>query len=386
MTPENQSPLLLRFISFSSSLISFVACLFIFFPTGYFAMSNNAVPGFYFIYYAILYPRSVFLSNHQLPVIFKLSLCIILYQLYCGIYLAWNRFKGKKLITTGPYKRIRHPQYLCILIWTSLMSLGVYFKPNLYLIWPTPSTNIYIPKSTIFFMLGGLFLLYTGLTILEDRFLQIRFPKAYDSYKSNSWLIFPKYVVNKTTLLRQVPTGFGWILLMASGMPVYKVHPVFTEEYITVEPLGYVLYRFLLQTNTYSGFFSYLREYMNFTITFVLTLLSILILFALKKIQAYYERSVILSENEHIDSLKKRIGLLSNISILFFIGLSLTLNFLSLIYRYNFPLSYAWEMSNIVILGVILCQIITQTLLIYSNRIKKSTNSLQELGTEHLVN
>lgn len=91
------------------------------------------------------------------------------------IVSGWSAiFKAKnKLVTTGVYSYVRHPQYLGIL----LLTFGINF------LWPTFSTLVLWPI---------LALLYYKLAKEEEKLLEEKFGEEYKEYKRNVPMFIPR--------------------------------------------------------------------------------------------------------------------------------------------------------------------------------------------------
>ena len=96
-----------------------------------------------------------------------------------GFYLlssAWNVLyhaqRRKSLATTGPYARIRHPQYIAFV----LILLGFLLQ------WPTLLTLIMFPI---------LLIMYARLAVTEEAEMRTRFGAEFDSYASRTPRFLP---------------------------------------------------------------------------------------------------------------------------------------------------------------------------------------------------
>lgn len=97
-----------------------------------------------------------------------------------GFYLlssAWNVLyhaqRSNALATTGPYARIRHPQYVAFV----LILFGFLLQ------WPTLLTLVMFPI---------LLLMYGRLAVTEEADMRVRFGDAYESYVQRTPRFFPR--------------------------------------------------------------------------------------------------------------------------------------------------------------------------------------------------
>lgn len=98
-----------------------------------------------------------------------------------GFYLlttAWNVLyqaqRQQALATTGPYARIRHPQYVAFV----LILLGFLLQ------WPTLLTLVMFPV---------LLLMYGRLAVTEEREMRTQFGSTYDTYAQKTPRFIPKF-------------------------------------------------------------------------------------------------------------------------------------------------------------------------------------------------
>ena len=98
-----------------------------------------------------------------------------------GFYLlssAWNVLyhaqRRKSLATTGPYARIRHPQYVAFV----LILLGFLLQ------WPTLLTLIMFPI---------LLVMYARLAVTEEAEMRTRFGAEFEAYASRTPRFFPSW-------------------------------------------------------------------------------------------------------------------------------------------------------------------------------------------------
>lgn len=102
------------------------------------------------------------------------------YLLSTSWHVLYNAQRHHQLAVTGPYARIRHPQYVAFI----LILLGFLLQ------WPTLLTLIMFPI---------LLLMYSRLAIKEEAEMSKQFGAVYDSYAQQTPRFIPKFG-HKTTL------------------------------------------------------------------------------------------------------------------------------------------------------------------------------------------
>jgi protein-S-isoprenylcysteine O-methyltransferase Ste14 len=141
-------------------------------------------------------------------VLIIISITVIIYSV---VYLWINKKQG--LVTSGPYRFIRHPQYLGFLLLTIGFTGWSYF---------------YI---TSFFGVGWLsaeetialwyleLLAYIILAVIEDQYLLKKFGTDYASYRNNTPLLIPFLKTGKLDSIISMIT-FSVILFVVIQFPV----------------------------------------------------------------------------------------------------------------------------------------------------------------------
>ncbi|MFX1516374.1 MAG: methyltransferase family protein [Promethearchaeota archaeon] len=102
---------------------------------------------------------------------------------YCVIYLGIKKRNG--LVTTGPYRFIRHPQYTGILLLTIGFTAWSY-----YLITNSFGVGWISADQTILLWYLELFT-YIGLALIEEKYLLRKFDAEYNEYRKVTPLLIP---------------------------------------------------------------------------------------------------------------------------------------------------------------------------------------------------
>jgi hypothetical protein len=275
---------------------------------------------------------------------------------------------------------MRHPQYLAILGLMITMTLSVYFHPTIELIWPVLSGYKEVSNFMLLLILGAQILVYTLLIILEEFTLKQRFNEEYILYRAQTWLIFPKFKITKKGVKRTLPIILGWTVFLCTGMPVRVTAWSGSVTYIAIKPLGYILYIYILEVYYYKGLIDYLLSYWLYWSILLIALIAIVILIGIQRFKTKHQKRM---EQNFPDSDKVNlIQRLSLLSYLLFIGFSLVLNFISLIFRSNFPIHGSWEISNVWLMVIIFGQFTIYGGLIYVNHVKQSVSKLSSKSSE----
>ena len=158
-------------LPFASYLILFLAN----FPTSLFNVSE-----FFLWSYPLLIPEKT------------LIVIGLFFLFYSMIYL---KIKGNDgLVTSGPYRIIRHPQYLSIILTTlGLTSLSVWILKN------TRGIGFLNPMQTISVWFIQLFA-YFILAIIEEQFLSRKYGEIYNNYKNQVPFLIPFLKTSKKSL------------------------------------------------------------------------------------------------------------------------------------------------------------------------------------------
>ena len=125
----------------------------------------------------------------QFPYIFRDFLNpIFIVGLSFSLYsLIYSLRRKEELITTGPYKYIRHPQYFGIIIATFGLTLGSLYAPAIrYLFLPIYSPHRYILSLWVFMTL-----IYIFLARIEEKLLKRSYGEDFLRYKLSVPFLFP---------------------------------------------------------------------------------------------------------------------------------------------------------------------------------------------------
>ena len=124
------------------------------------------------------------------------------------IQIVRARKKGIHLIQTGPYKYIRHPQHLGII----LISLSFYcLQRSIYILHRYSVINVYYRFGDILsWMLFSLILIIWS--DIEERKMQNKYPDEFADYATRTGFFFPK-IGNKQTLKIQKEKRYYYYLI-----------------------------------------------------------------------------------------------------------------------------------------------------------------------------
>jgi protein-S-isoprenylcysteine O-methyltransferase Ste14 len=137
--------------------------------------------------------------------------------IYSIIYLYTHRKEG--LVTTGPYRFIRHPQYAgFILLTLGLTSLSCNLLKNTYGVgWLTP-------EATLVLWFGQL-VIYFALAFIEESHLAKTFGAAYAKYKENTSFLLPLKGLGyfEIPLAITFLVGILFILIILGAPPIFAI-------------------------------------------------------------------------------------------------------------------------------------------------------------------
>ncbi len=116
----------------------------------------------------------------------------LLLLVYSAAYLRLKRKEG--LVTSGPYRLVRHPQYLGMILATlGLTSLSVWILNNTF------GTGFLSPSQTIAVWFIELFA-YILLAYVEELYLSRHYGESYESYRSKVPFLIPFLKTNRGSL------------------------------------------------------------------------------------------------------------------------------------------------------------------------------------------
>jgi len=134
--------------------------------------------------------------------------CIVIGLLLLCCSSAYMRIRrGKGLITSGPYRLVRHPQYLGIVLFT----LGLTTRSN-WILTNTFGIGFLTPQQTLAAWFMEL-LVYVLLANIEELYLSREFKGSFKSYKTKTPFLIPLLKTNNKALDVLVPILIPAILL-----------------------------------------------------------------------------------------------------------------------------------------------------------------------------
>lgn len=142
------------------------------------------------------------------------GLVLVIYSL---IYLYTHRKEG--LVTTGPYRFIRHPQYAgFILLTLGLTSLSYnLLKTTFGMGWLTP-------EATLALWFGQL-AIYIALALIEESHLAKTFGDAYATYKENTSFLLPLRSLGYFEIPLSITflVGILFVLIILGAPPIFAI-------------------------------------------------------------------------------------------------------------------------------------------------------------------
>jgi len=179
--------------SLSSILIpifQYVPCTAIWF--GIMSMPLITYLAFFFQNPGILVSDFAFLFNSYEIYIMLVGFTIYIFSL---IYQITHR---KQIIQTGPYRYVRHPQYIALIIMTLGMTLIVFQTSPIF------NFNLNIDGFTFIFLIWiGEVLAYIILAKIEDYALKAKYGDEFLDYANNVSFMFPFLKLNRNKIEKE---------------------------------------------------------------------------------------------------------------------------------------------------------------------------------------
>jgi protein-S-isoprenylcysteine O-methyltransferase Ste14 len=110
----------------------------------------------------------------------SLSLAFLLYS----VVFLWHK-KSKGLVTTGPYRVVRHPQYLGLIVFTAVLT-----SRSVWILQNTFGIGLFSVPETIAIWFLMVFV-YVGLAVFEERHLSIVFKDKWPDYIMGTGFLMP---------------------------------------------------------------------------------------------------------------------------------------------------------------------------------------------------
>jgi protein-S-isoprenylcysteine O-methyltransferase Ste14 len=137
--------------------------------------------------------------------------------IYSIVYLHNHRREG--LVTTGPYRLIRHPQYAgFILLTLGLTALSFNFLRNTFGIgWLSPEVTL-----ALWF---GQLAIYIILALIEESHLNKTFGATYATYKENTSFLLPLKKLGYLEMPLSITflVGILFVLIILGAPPIFAV-------------------------------------------------------------------------------------------------------------------------------------------------------------------
>jgi len=154
----------------------------------------------------IAYPGDFF----NLIAVFGSLLLIV----YCVLYL-WYKKRDAGLVTTGPYRLVRHPQYFSVTIFTFILTYQ-----SVWILQHTFGIGWLSANQTILLWVGML-LAYIGIALVEERHLSIVFGPPWEKYRHQVGFLIP-YVKFKSKVLEAIVCLVIPIIILYAALFLFR--------------------------------------------------------------------------------------------------------------------------------------------------------------------
>ena len=177
-----------RFVLWITSAASYSFPFLTTLPNATWWMGIMIMPFFFHIYFILIggpmYPLP--LPNLAHPAVIVITTCVIITL----VFLVWaivnlHRNKVSDLVTGGPYRYVRHPQYLAFIILTGVMTLQ-----SVWILQTSGMMSLFTATETQIIWLVML-TSYTLIAKIEERYLKKVYSLQWNIYKENTGYFFP---------------------------------------------------------------------------------------------------------------------------------------------------------------------------------------------------
>jgi protein-S-isoprenylcysteine O-methyltransferase Ste14 len=182
----------------------------------FFSLGSVEVPlitergGFYFIEALDVF----FFGGNRIPemVVSYVGLFILLYSM---IFLRFRKPEG--LVTSGPYRYVRHPQYLGVIVFTANLTSRSFRETLGDLGWIGTELTLLLWTATI--------IAYIVLAVIEENHLTHKFGADYAEYRSQVGFIIP-FAKSKHRIIEAILTlSLSLLLMFGTAYFAELMHP-----------------------------------------------------------------------------------------------------------------------------------------------------------------
>jgi hypothetical protein len=182
----------------------------------FFSLGNVEVPlitdrgGFYFIEALDVF----FFGGNRIPEV-VVSITGLFILIYSVVFLRLRKPEG--LVSGGPYRFVRHPQYLGVVVFTANLTSRCFRETLGDVGWVGVDLTLLLWFGTI--------IAYILLAMIEEQHLVHKFGSEYETYRNQVGFIFPYLKTNSRILEAIITLALSLVLMFGTAYLAEIFHP-----------------------------------------------------------------------------------------------------------------------------------------------------------------